>query len=575
MPEITTADRLSEAIRLIESVVTESRGQGFGSRDLSNPELVEVTGLGEQAGRLIDSLRAEVAHEIDARTSRKAPADPKDSLAHSYGFGSSFEFLQRLTLTSRGVIAQRLRIGKACRTQVSLLGEELPGRFSHVGDAFFNGEISIETAEVITRGLGKLPSSVPYDHITLAERNLVSHATGTELNPGVWEDAGNSSLAGAPGIPTHTKNIEELTKGWVAALDQDGNLPREELLSRRFVRFGNERQGLVPIHGALLPDVAAMFRRIMDAIHNPRATDITTPYRPDQGADQPGADQLSPQHESETRTSRVRFVPADEAGNVEPRDTRTRDEKQHDALATIFGIAMKHADMPSNNGEALTLTIQVTDTDLERRGGTAWVTDGQGGLTPLDTGAARHASCVGSVLRVSQDDNGRIVNLETSARIFNAHQRRAIMLRDGGCIMPDCTQTATWCEVHHVEEWSKNPTTHTDNGVLLCWYHHRHIETHQWSIRMRDGVPEIMAPPWLDPDRQWRKARSVHKPPKLPSRDAAPQRRTHSPAPAISTHSSACEVRTSSCIPAPRLARPTRTLDFTWARISITIPAAT
>ncbi|MFC4244899.1 hypothetical protein ACFOYW_16110 [Gryllotalpicola reticulitermitis] len=30
-----------------------------------------------------------------------------------------------------------------------------------------------------------------------------------------------------------------------------------------------------------------------------------------------------------------------------------------------------------------------------------------------------------------------------------------------------------------------------DNGVNLCWFHHREIDTGPWQIRMRNGLPEV------------------------------------------------------------------------------------
>src|SRR5690606_11828880 len=94
----------------------------------------------------------------------------------------------------------------------------------------------------------------------------------------------------------------------------------------------------------------------------------------------------------------------------------------------------------------------------------------------------------------------------TTDRIFNAHQRRAILLRDGGCIIPGCTVPAAWCEIHHVHEYARGGPTHTDNGVALCWHHHRTIDTNGWSIRMRDGTPEVRAPHHWDASGRWRPA---------------------------------------------------------------------
>ncbi|KRC58620.1 hypothetical protein ASE14_18890 [Agromyces sp. Root81] len=112
--------------------------------------------------------------------------------------------------------------------------------------------------------------------------------------------------------------------------------------------------------------------------------------------------------------------------------------------------------------------------------------------------------CTGGIQTVVHDDAGRILSLGSPERCFTPHQRRAITLRDGGCLIPGCTVPAAWCEIHHVTPDSDGGPTHTDNGVLLCWFHHRSIDTSGWAIRMRHGVPEIRPPSWLDPGGRWR-----------------------------------------------------------------------
>ena len=123
---------------------------------------------------------------------------------------------------------------------------------------------------------------------------------------------------------------------------------------------------------------------------------------------------------------------------------------------------------------------------------------------PLALPAARHIGCAGIVQRVVLGDNGRVLRLGTEERVFNRYQRRAIALRDGGCIIPGCGVPAGWCEIHHVTGHVEGGPTHTDNGVLLCWYHHRFIDRNGWSIRMNRGVPEVRAPGWIDARMPWR-----------------------------------------------------------------------
>jgi len=118
--------------------------------------------------------------------------------------------------------------------------------------------------------------------------------------------------------------------------------------------------------------------------------------------------------------------------------------------------------------------------------------------------SARHIACSGAVERVVVGDNGRIVSIETLDRIFNHHQRRAIALRDGGCIIPGCHVPAEWCEIHHVDEHVRGGRTHTDNGVMLCWHHHRTLDDSGWRVRVNAGVPEVRGPHWWDSRMLWR-----------------------------------------------------------------------
>jgi hypothetical protein len=87
--------------------------------------------------------------------------------------------------------------------------------------------------------------------------------------------------------------------------------------------------------------------------------------------------------------------------------------------------------------------------------------------------------------------------------VFTVHQRRAIIARDRECLIPGCHVPASWCEIHHVAEHSRGGPTHTDNGVLICWYHHRTLDSSGWKVRMRNGIPEVRGPCWWDASARW------------------------------------------------------------------------
>jgi hypothetical protein len=86
--------------------------------------------------------------------------------------------------------------------------------------------------------------------------------------------------------------------------------------------------------------------------------------------------------------------------------------------------------------------------------------------------------------------------------------RRAISLRDGGCVFPGCDRPSSWCDVHHCRWWSKQGETKVDNGALLCRRHHTFLHAKRWSISISKprGKPEVRRPdgtlytiePWPD-----------------------------------------------------------------------------
>ncbi len=62
-------------------------------------------------------------------------------------------------------------------------------------------------------------------------------------------------------------------------------------------------------------------------------------------------------------------------------------------------------------------------------------------------------------------------------------QRRAIALRDGGCVFPGCGCPAAWTDAHHVEHYT--PTegpTDIDNLAGLCRHHHRVTHRNGWTM---------------------------------------------------------------------------------------------
>lgn len=240
----------------------------------------------------------------------------------------------------------------------------------------------------------------------------------------------------------------------------------------------------MPLRGELLPEVAAQLTRLADSLLNPRIADVPV-------------------------TQGVHFADSEseQDDGLDPIDPRTRVQKLHDAFATMLSAAARGGELPDLGGAAPTLVVTVDAADYAAGTGWARVEGADGADLGVPVRVAAQVGCAGGIQRVLFDETGRIVSIGTSGRVFNALQRRAIIARDGGCIIPGCTIPATWCEIHHAEEHSRGGPTHTDNGVALCWHHHRTLHLSEWQIRMRGGVPEVRGPAWWDRRREWHPAR--------------------------------------------------------------------
>ncbi|HZE65619.1 MAG TPA: HNH endonuclease signature motif containing protein, partial [Sporichthyaceae bacterium] len=84
-------------------------------------------------------------------------------------------------------------------------------------------------------------------------------------------------------------------------------------------------------------------------------------------------------------------------------------------------------------------------------------------------------------------------------------QWTALVIRDGGCVFPQCDRPPDLCEGHHIIPWIPHGPTDIDNLALACFNHHDFA--HQgWQVHMGpDGHPEVIPPPWADPQQRPRR----------------------------------------------------------------------
>jgi hypothetical protein len=91
-----------------------------------------------------------------------------------------------------------------------------------------------------------------------------------------------------------------------------------------------------------------------------------------------------------------------------------------------------------------------------------------------------------------------------TARTATPAQRRALAVRDQGCIIPGCAIPAEACQTHHVDEWAAGGNTDLHRLALLCWAHHRQVDLGMWTIVPASNDDQVPPPePGAPPGTPW------------------------------------------------------------------------
>ncbi|MCC7386714.1 MAG: DUF222 domain-containing protein [Deltaproteobacteria bacterium] len=119
--------------------------------------------------------------------------------------------------------------------------------------------------------------------------------------------------------------------------------------------------------------------------------------------------------------------------------------------------------------------------------------------TGVSAETSRRLSCDAAVVRVTEDADGRVLDIGRRTRTVPAAMRRALEVRDHRrCCFPGCTH-ALFLDAHHLQHWADGGATRLDNLILLCTRHHRFVHEHGYRVEMgADGKP-IFSPPGLRP----------------------------------------------------------------------------
>ena len=195
------------------------------------------------------------------------------------------------------------------------------------------------------------------------------------------------------------RHFATLAAHLITTLDPDGTLDDRDPASKAELHIGtrNPATGLTPISGRLDDLGIATVRTALDGLAAPcpAATDGT-------------------------------------------RDTRPAATRHAHALIAALRHALDAGTLPTQGGQRPHLTVTITLADLENLTAKALLDDG----TLLSPAATRALLCDANILPAVLGGHGEVLDIGRASRTFPQAIRRAITLRDRGCIWPGCDRPA-------------------------------------------------------------------------------------------------------------------------------------
>ncbi len=173
-----------------------------------------------------------------------------------------------------------------------------------------------------------------------------------------------------------------------------------------------------------------------------------------------------------------------------------------------------HGDLPAKNGVRPHMFVNTTAHPSAARSMGAADREGSGdgpcfhagiglvdgqivGGGPVSGAALERLACDATVQRVLYGPGGELLDLGRSGRVVSPAQWRALLLRDGGCVIPGHDCPAAHTEAHHLVSWLAGGPTDLANLALVCTFGHKLLHErgftlyldndNRWVLRKPDG----------------------------------------------------------------------------------------
>jgi hypothetical protein len=432
---------------LVEKALEVAALADLGS--MSDADLLDAVGGVGELRRLADGLGAMLAGEVD----RRSAAEHDGSLSRGMGERSPAVLVALHAGLDIGEAAEWCRVGAAMVPRMTLLGESLPLQRPVVAAAVAEGRVSVGAASRILATLDQISVSAPPDDLPVVEAFLVDQAP--KLSP---------------------RQLARLCRVLPDRYDPDGAEPREDLLREKSgVQIVHTRDGLVRWIVTMHPEAAGFLTAALDARTAPRR--------------QP--------------TFSIVDDPTEPGARLDdPVDDRPIGRKRLDALVSLARESLER-DPGLIAGTAVTMMVTVPLDTLLTGIGAAEIA---GVDEPISAATARRLAAQAQIIPVVLGSPSEPLDQGRAVRLFTEPQRRALAVRDGGCVWPGCHAPPGWCEVAHIVAWVLGGTTDLRNGVLMCPFHHRRFDHDGWGMEWRDDALWLIPPAWVDPSRAPRRA---------------------------------------------------------------------
>lgn len=446
------------ASRLLETAAAVSRiaSSAEDFNGLSDERLLELQRAVAACDRGLDAYRSHAARQLARRSKRELG---HAGLASRHGFASPEAMIETMAQVSGRQAARLVAIGRlmdetdAARrlAEGGDAGDGTPAGVvweAPIIEALENGELSVECADALRRGLGSPNEQISADTLReLAERVLVAQGG-----------------ASADRLYKAARTERDLA-------DLDGIKARQqEMYERGGLRVYPRPDGMWRMTADLDPEAAAELTSVLDPLTSPRRG--------------------GPRFVDPDGIARARRI-------VD--DPRTTERIALDGLLELLRLGV-NADHGKLHGAIRPVVkIVITQDSLDTGSGLA-IIENNGEIVPIET--AERALCAGDSIELTVAPDGTPLDLGRRARLFSGRQREALAVRDGGCMWTDCTKPPSWTEAHHVEHWKRDHgKTDVRDGVLLCKYHHLELHNNHWEIERRGSEFWLIPPPTIDTTR--------------------------------------------------------------------------